>query len=359
MAPPASLPACLRPSKVTTEWRGQLRYDGDALLTQRFHDGALTLRPGVQIGSVQLRERAGSPPFVAKILMVGALRLGDRHHAIGVTRGWDGIWLATPRQHKNPARLWSAPGFKMREAWGYEGSARAWDVTLAEPIRLLLEGVAYLYDRETGGAAGAWLRLANEYRSHVRAGVENALLSLERAGISRSADDIAIAVRPDWTRDDLYAFPLSPAELVAVALALTGPAVLTQPPELQARAEGMLATGLLASEGLPLVGLDGLRALLRDATARLGASIPAWADAGIFTDWRHLHANVLAGDTPPSFLPRWQELGERRAVARHPSTEASPSGYVLVGAPTPILTLRRRHDPQTTSAADDRRPPRS
>ena len=352
----ASLPASLR-GQLISEWKGELLRDGDALLSRGLYEGTLVLRPGAILGSVLLREYPTSPPMLAKILMIGTLRVGYEQHLVGVTPGWNGIWLGrTPTGGRGTARLWCASAYRLRQPWGYEGSLLQWHRTMEVPIDLAIEGIAELLAEQQRAPALAWRELVRRYRGVVGAALDAALLYCAARGQNLGADDLARGIWPEWTRADLLADRHSVAEVIALALVLCGPYTPTQPDDMATRAEQIVSCGLMLAVELPLVDTDSVRALLRAATDRLARAIPQWDMAGLTTDWPRLLGAGTRSDVPPSMMPRWHEAGQDVTIRHCAVSARSSSGYVEQGAPSAIRAVRNRQNPQPTSREDLRRP---
>ena len=352
------LPSSLR-GKVCGEWQGQLRQEGEFRMTYAFSTGTARLRAGTQIGTVLIREQANNSPVQSKVILVGTLRVGGVEHLVAVTPGWDGIWLALPHSGRpGTARLWLAGGVKMRDPWGFEQSHRTWGEQLGKPISLLLEGLVEKLNADQRADAHAWQELRRQYHATVSAALESAILACSRHGLDRTATDFARGVSASWERADLFSFTPTVAEVLALALALTGPYTQhADVPDRAARAQAarhVAQLGLMLAEGVALVDADALTALLTSATTRLCQLVPAWADAGLWTDWRLLQ-EATPGGPAIALLDRWREDGGARIVTRYPLLDRSSSGYVEAGQPASMLVLRNRHTPQPTSANDERR----
>lgn len=352
----ASLPAALR-GKLISEWKGELQRDGDALLSRAFYEGKLLVRPGSILGSVLLREYPTSPPMLAKIILIGTLRVGYEQHLVGVTPGWNGIWLGrSPAGGLGTARLWCASAYRLRQPWGYEGSLLQWHRTMEAPIDLAIEGIVELLAEQQRAGALAWRELVRRYRGVVGAALDAALLYCAARGQNLGADDLARGVWPEWTRADLLADRHSVAEVIAIALLLCGPYTPTQPDAMASRAEEIVSSGLMLALELPLVDTDSVRALLRAATDRIARAIPQWDMAGLTTDWPRLLGAGTRSDVPPAMMPRWLEAGQDITVRYCAVSARSSSGYVEQGAPSAIRMVRDRNNPQATPRDDLRQP---
>ena len=352
----ASLPASLR-GRMVSEWKGELLRDGDALLSRALYEGTLNLRPGAILGSVLLREYPTSPPMMARVLFIGTMRVGYEDHLVGVTPGWNGIWLGrTPSGGRGTARLWCASAYRLRQPWGYEGALLQWHRTMEVPIDLAIEGIVELLAEQQRAGALAWRELVRRYRGVVGAALDAALLYGAARGQNLGADDLARGVWPEWTRADLLADRHTVAEVIAIALVLCGPYTPTQGEAFAVRAEEIVSAGLMLALELPLADTDAVRALLRAATDRLARAIPQWDMAGLTTDWPRLLGAGTRSDVPPSMMPRWLEAGHDITTRRCAMPSRSSSGYVEQGAPAAIRAVRDRQNPQPTPRDDLRRP---
>lgn len=350
----ATLPPTLRGPSASS-WNGQLRREGEHRMTYSFATGNVRLRAGQQIGVVLLREEAGNAPVQQKIILVGSLRVAGVEHLVAVTPGWDGVWLALPHTGKpGTARLWCAGGVKMRDPWGFEQSRHTWGEQLRVPIALLLEGLVEKLTADHRAEAHAWQELQRQYHAHVAAALEAAILTCTRHGIDRAPSDFARGVSASWERADLFAFTPSVAEVIAITLSLCGPYTSAMPASRAEAARNLALLGFMLAERVALVHADALGAILSSATERLCQLVPDWSDGGLWTDWRRLQEASTTG-TPTALLDRWREDGGTRMVTRYPLLARSASGYVEAGQASAMLVLRNRHQPQTTSANDERR----
>tara|TARA_R110000868_G_scaffold3086_8_gene20628 strand:+ start:2161 stop:3402 length:1242 start_codon:yes stop_codon:yes gene_type:complete len=352
----ATIPPGLR-GRLIAQWQGELRHDGDALLSRTFYDGKLNYRPGSALGVVLLRERAHNPPLTARILYIGTLRIGHDSYLVGVTPGWNGVWLGRPPTGgKGTARLWCCGAYRLRQPWGWEGSMSKWEQTLDVPIELVMEGLIELIGESARAGAQAHRELVRRYRALIEEGIDAALLYAAKRGGNVGADDLAGAVWPEWKRADLFSDRATLPECIAIALALCGPYTLTQPPDMANRAELIVSTGMLLTLDLSLADIDAIRALLRSATERIARAIPQWDLGGITTDWGALLRSGSKSDVPPAMMPRWLEQGADILVRYCIVPTRSSSGYVEQGAPSALLTMRDRQNPQPTPRDDLRRP---